>query len=72
MADDSLDSQVGARICNGLRIMRACLESTTLINEQFGHSRTVLKQCTGIVFPTTPIRPRLAANVNRLQTDPAA
>jgi hypothetical protein len=25
MADGSLDSQVGARICNGLGIMRACL-----------------------------------------------
>jgi integrase len=26
----SLDSQVGARICNGLGIMRACLESQKL------------------------------------------
>ncbi len=26
MADGTLDSQVGARICNGLGIMRACLE----------------------------------------------
>jgi hypothetical protein len=25
MADGTLDSQVGARICNGLGIMRACL-----------------------------------------------
>jgi hypothetical protein len=30
MADGTLDSQVGARICNGLGIMRACLESATL------------------------------------------
>jgi hypothetical protein len=30
MADGSLDSQVGARICNGLGIMRACLETATL------------------------------------------
>ena len=30
MADGSLDSQVGARICNGLGIMRACLETQTL------------------------------------------
>jgi hypothetical protein len=30
MADGSLDSQVGARICNGLGIMRACLETVTL------------------------------------------
>ena len=27
MADGTLDSQVGARICNGLAIMRACLEA---------------------------------------------
>jgi hypothetical protein len=30
MADGSIDSQVGARICNGLGIMRACLESQKL------------------------------------------
>jgi hypothetical protein len=30
MADGSIDSQVGARICNGLGIMRACIESQTL------------------------------------------
>jgi hypothetical protein len=30
MADGSIDSQVGARICNGLGIMRACLETSTL------------------------------------------
>ena len=30
MADGSLDSQVGARICNGLGIMRSCLETATL------------------------------------------
>jgi hypothetical protein len=30
MADGSYDSQVGARICNGLGIMRACLETATL------------------------------------------
>jgi glutamate synthase domain-containing protein 2 len=30
MAEGSLDSQVGARICNGLGIMRACLESQKL------------------------------------------
>jgi hypothetical protein len=27
---DSLDSQVGARICNGLGIMRACMETAKL------------------------------------------
>ena len=30
MADGPLDSQVGARICNGLGIMRACLETQKL------------------------------------------
>jgi hypothetical protein len=30
MADGTLDSQVGARICNGLSIMRACLETQKL------------------------------------------
>jgi len=30
MADGTLDSQVGARICNGLGIIRACLETQKL------------------------------------------
>jgi hypothetical protein len=30
MATGEIDSQVGARICNGLDIMRACLETATL------------------------------------------
>src|SRR5262249_26842634 len=30
MADGTLDSQVGARVCNGLGIMRACLETQKL------------------------------------------
>src|SRR5437016_14176192 len=30
MADGTLDSQVGARICNGLGIMRACIETQKL------------------------------------------
>jgi hypothetical protein len=30
MADGSIDSQVGGRICNGLGIMRACLETQKL------------------------------------------
>jgi hypothetical protein len=30
MADGTLDSQVGARICNGLGIMRACLKTQKL------------------------------------------
>ena len=30
MAEGTLDSQVGARICNGLGILRACLETQKL------------------------------------------
>ena len=30
MADGTLESQVGSRICNGLGIMRQCLETQTL------------------------------------------
>ena len=30
MADGTLDTQIGARICNGLGIMRACLETQKL------------------------------------------
>jgi hypothetical protein len=30
MADGTIDTQDGARICNGLGIMRACLETVTL------------------------------------------
>jgi hypothetical protein len=30
MSDGTLDSQVGARVCNGLGIMRACLETQRL------------------------------------------
>jgi hypothetical protein len=35
MADGTLDSQVGARLCNGLGIMRACLETQKRLEE--GH-----------------------------------
>jgi hypothetical protein len=49
MADGTLDSQVGARICNGLGIMRACLEMQKLeqlearmdeIADRVAHERT--------------------------------
>jgi hypothetical protein len=30
MADGTIDSQLGARLCNGLGILRACLETATL------------------------------------------
>jgi hypothetical protein len=38
MADGSIDSQLGARICNGLGIMRACLETASLerLEERLG------------------------------------
>ena len=49
MADGTLDSQAGARICNGLGIMRACLETQKLeqlearmdeIADRVAHERT--------------------------------
>jgi hypothetical protein len=49
MADGSIDSQVGGRICNGLGIMRACLETQKLeqlearmdeIADRIAHERT--------------------------------
>jgi hypothetical protein len=49
MADGSIDSQVGGRICNGLGIMRACLETQKLeqlearmdeIADRTAHERT--------------------------------
>jgi hypothetical protein len=49
MADGSIDSQAGARICNGLGIMRACLETQKLeqlearmdeIADRIAHERT--------------------------------
>jgi|SRR5262245_39391496 len=49
MADGTLDSQVGGRICNGLGIMRACLETQKLeqleartdeIADRIAHERT--------------------------------
>ena len=49
MADGTLDSQVGARICNGLGIMRACLETQKLeqlearmdeVADRIAHERT--------------------------------
>src|SRR5262249_48513363 len=49
MAAGTLDSQVGARICNGLGIMRACLETQKLeqletrmdeIADRIAHERT--------------------------------
>jgi hypothetical protein len=46
MADGTLDSQVGARICNGLGIMRACLKTQKL--EQL-ESRPI-QAATGICF----------------------
>jgi hypothetical protein len=49
MSDGSIDSQVGGRICNGLGIMRACLETQKLeqlesrmdeIADRVAHERT--------------------------------
>ena len=49
MSDGSIDSRVGGRICNGLGIMRACLETQKLeqlearmdeIADRIAHERT--------------------------------
>jgi hypothetical protein len=49
MSDGSIDSQVGARICNGLGILRTCLETQKLeqlearmdeIADRVAHERT--------------------------------
>ena len=51
MAHGTPDSQVGARICNGLGIMRACLETQKL--EQF-EGRTVTPLCDRGAGPIEP------------------
>jgi hypothetical protein len=45
MADGSIDSQVGSRICNGLGIMRQCLETRTL--DQLGERLDQLESTRG-------------------------
>jgi hypothetical protein len=45
MADGTLDSQVGARICNGLGIMRACLETQKLEQLEEPHGRDCRPGC---------------------------
>ena len=56
MADGTLESQVGARICNGLGIMRACLETQKLeqlearmdeIADRVAHERGAGRERTG-------------------------
>jgi hypothetical protein len=45
MADGGLDSQVGSRICNGLGIMRQCLETRSL--DQLGERLDQLENTRG-------------------------
>jgi hypothetical protein len=45
MADGSVDSQVGSRICNGLGIMRQCLETRSL--DQLGERLDQLENTRG-------------------------
>jgi hypothetical protein len=45
MADGTLDSQVGSRICNGLGIMRQCLETRSL--DQLGERLDQLENTKG-------------------------
>ena len=51
MADDTLDSQVGSRICNGLGIMRQCLETQTL--DRLGERLDQLEGARGMGYGTT-------------------
>ena len=66
MADGTLDSQVGARICNGLGIMRACLETQKL--EQLGVRMGEISRIVGSrpVIPSSPLsidhKPPLSIN----------
>jgi hypothetical protein len=45
MADSSIDSQIGSRICNGLGIMRQCLETKSL--DQLGERLDQLENTRG-------------------------
>ena len=51
MADGSIDSQVGARLCNGLGIMRTCLETQTL--ERLGDRLDQLENAKGESYGDT-------------------
>ena len=51
MADGTLDSQVGSRICNGLGIMRQCLETQTL--DRLGERLDQLEGARGMGYGTT-------------------
>jgi hypothetical protein len=53
MADGTLDSQVGARICNGLGILRTCLETQKLeqLEVRMGEISRLLRARTVIPSP---------------------
>ena len=51
MADGAVDSQVGSRICNGLGIMRQCLETRTL--DQLGERLDQLEDAKGASYGST-------------------
>jgi len=51
MADGTLESQVGSRICNGLGIMRQCLETQTL--DRLGERLDQLEGARGTGYGTT-------------------
>jgi hypothetical protein len=51
MADGSVESQVGSRICNGLGIMRQCLETRTL--DQLGERLEQLESAGGTSYGST-------------------
>src|SRR5262249_23600539 len=79
MADGTLDSQVGSRICNGLGIMRQCLETQSkdppgtprIFGSHLGRSRPSLRMRNGShSLPPAPVTDELwPAALPPLQND---
>jgi hypothetical protein len=64
MADDTIESQKGARICNGLGILRACLETAVLQSIEDKLERVARR---AITSATTSSRIELDEEANTLQ-----
>ena len=66
MADGTLDSQVGARICNGLGIMRACLETRKLEQLESRMDERMVRHCNLLRFQACGTSAGVATNFNDL------
>ena len=64
MADGAVDSQVGSRICNGLGIMRQCLETRTL--DQLGERLDQLEDAKGASYGSTKYDRQLTSRIDDL------